>query len=196
MIARDLPHRYARVRADGLPGHRGHPRDLHRHRRVAPFRARASSSRSLEAASRVRPRRQVRDGSGRPKLNPAHGADAERLREWFVPTEEVPVLAGRQPRARLAFEGAEPPVRTTSCALPAPGGDRRPEQGRILSFTIARRRRGGRGDRLLPDPRGRRHQRCHRPGHLGRHLPEEKLGCSRPRTASESRDPSEEADAR
>lgn len=79
------------------------------------------------------------------ELNPAHGrrADAPEdtsLREWFVPTEEVPVPAGFASRvARLAFEGAETPREEDVVLTPAgPGGVTAGlEQGRILSFTMS-----------------------------------------------------------
>lgn len=78
------------------------------------------------------------------KLDPAHGGRVDApedtsLREWFVPTEEVPVPAGFANRvARLAFEGVEAPPEDDVVLTPAgPGGVRAGlEQGRLLSFTM------------------------------------------------------------
>ena len=79
------------------------------------------------------------------KLDPAHGRrvdaqDDTSLREWFVPSEEVPVPAGFASRvARLAFEGVETSREDDVVLTPAgPGGvTAGPEHGRILSFTMS-----------------------------------------------------------
>ncbi len=78
------------------------------------------------------------------KLDPDHGMRADgpddtSLREWFVPTEEVPVPTGFASRvARLAFEGVEVPREDDVVLTPAgPGGATFGfEQGRVLSFTM------------------------------------------------------------
>ncbi len=79
------------------------------------------------------------------KLDPVRGRrvdapDDISLREWFVPTEEVPVPAGFASRvARLAFEGVEASREDDVVLTPAgPGGVAAgPEHGRILSFTMS-----------------------------------------------------------
>lgn len=79
------------------------------------------------------------------KQDPTHGrrVDAPEdtsLREWFVPTEEVPVPAGFASRvARLAFEGVDASREGDVVLTPAgPGGATAgSEQGRILSFTMS-----------------------------------------------------------